>query len=427
MDALTKGKVSASANPRCYSVRNGYPFHGMPTPYTSRPSSSRWIILGLAALLVLGLLYAIQTIRKAPEVGAGPAVAPSDMPPAAVYVQSLIQETTENIARATGSLRALSRAEVAAREAGAIIEMNVDEGDVVKKSAVLATLDSRRAVALLAEAQASLTAAESLVRQRQAEASRATEDLAMKRSLLERRAISKSDILDAERALTVAEAQGKASVDGVAQAQGQVDFLTVQLDDHTIRAPFAGVVVERHMEIGEWATTGATVVTLVATDPVEAWLRVPTRYRTSVSSSPESLKIRQSSTGNTFKPAKVTLVPDVEPLSQLFTVVAELTNKDGQFTPGESITGLVPVSERAPHWKVSVDAILRASSGDFLYVAGPDDTAVNVPVEVAFERDGTAFILVSATDLRKDSQVVVEGNERLQPGQTLMIRERDDS
>jgi len=213
----------------------------------------------------------------------------------------------------------------------------------------------------------------------------------------------------------------------VAQAQGQVDFLTVQLDDHTIRAPFAGVVVERHMEIGEWATTGATVVTLVATDPVEAWLRVPTRYRTSVSSSPESLKIRQSATGNTFKPAKVTLVPDVEPLSQLFTVVAELTNKDGQFAPGESITGLVSVSGRAPHWKVSVDAILRASTGDFVYVAGSDGTAVNVPVKVAFERDGSAFILVSASNLRKDSQVVVEGNERLQPGQPLMIRERDDS
>ena len=60
-------------------------------------------------------------------------------------------------------------------------------------------------------------------------------------------------------------------------------------------------------------------------------------------------------------------------------------------------------------------------------MTGSDGTAINVPVEVAFERDGNAFILVSASDLKKDSQVVVEGNERLQPGQTLMIRERDDS
>ena len=399
----------------------------MSTPSPSRPSSSPWIILGLAALLVLGLLYAIRTILTAPDAGAGPAAAPSGMPPAAVYVQTPIEETTEKVAKATGTLRAKSRAAVAAREAGAIVEINVDEGDVVHEGTMLASLDSRRAIALLAEAKASLTAAESLVHQRKAEATRATEDLAMKRSLLERRAISRSDILDAERALTVAEAQGKAAIDGVAQAQGQVDFLTVQLDDHLIRAPFAGVVVERHVEIGEWATAGTTVVTLVATDPVEAWLRVPTRYLTSVRASPDSLQIRQSATSAIFTPAKVTLVPDVEPLSQLFTVVAELTNKDGHFTSGESITGLVPVGERAPHWKVSVDAILRASTGDFVYVAGPDGTALNVPVKVAFERDADAFILVSDSDLRKDSQVVVEGNERLQLGQTLMIRERDDA
>lgn len=397
-----------------------------PSP-SSRPSSSRGIVLGLAALLVLGLLYAIKTIQKAPAAGPGSAASPAGLPPAAVYIQIPVQETTENIAKATGSLRAQSRAEVAAREAGAVTEITVYEGDTVAQGAVLATLDPRRAVALLAEAKASLTAAKSLVRQRQAEASRASEDLAMKQSLLERRAISKSDILDAERTVTVAEAQSKASVDGVAQAQGQVDFLTVQLDDHTIRAPFAGVVVERHVEIGEWATAGDTIVTLVATDPVEAWLRVPTRYRTSVSSSPESLRIRQSSSGEMYKPAKVTLVPDVEPLSQLFTVVAKLTNKDGQFTPGESITGHVPVSERAPHWKVSVDAILRAPTGDFVYVAGPNGAAQSVPVTVAFERDGAAFILVSTSPLKADSQVVVEGNERLQPGQTLMIRERDDA
>lgn len=391
---------------------------------SSTPRSSGWIILVLAIFLVIGLLYAIRTIRNTPEAGGGPPGGPAGMPPAAVYAQKPIEETTQNIAQVTGSLRAKSRAAVAAREAGALLEISVDEGDAVLEGAILATLDTRRATALLAEAKASLTAAESLVSQRRAEASRAAEDLKMKQSLLERRAVSKSDILDAERALTVAEAQGKAAVDGVAQAQGQVDFLTVQLDDHLIRAPFAGVIVERHVEIGEWATAGTTIVTLVATDPVEAWLRVPTRHRTTVSATSVTLQIRQSATGKLFSPDKVTLVPDVEPLSQLFTVVAELTNQEGQFTPGESITGLVPVSDSAPHWRVSVDAILRSPSGEFVYVASSEGTAEQAPVKVAFERDGHAFILASGSPLTKESQIVVEGNERLQPGQTLMIQER---
>ena len=177
--------------------------------------SRRWLLVLGGVLLLLAMIYGIQIIANAPLVG-GPPPMPEGLPPAAVFVQLVTQKNTQDVAKVTGSLRPMARAEVAAREAGALLEILVDEGDVVSKGAPLARLDASRAEALHAEARASLTAASSLVDQREAEWQRAADDLTMKRGLLESKAVSKSNVLDAQQALAVTAAQRKAASDGVA-------------------------------------------------------------------------------------------------------------------------------------------------------------------------------------------------------------------
>jgi multidrug efflux pump subunit AcrA (membrane-fusion protein) len=141
--------------------------------------------------------------------------------------------------------------------------------------------------------------------------------------------------------------------------------------------------------------------------------------------SPNDLRIRFSASGRTLTPDALTLVPDVEPTSQLLTVVASLENPDREHTPGESITGLVPVAAEASYWHFPTDAVVRTPMGAFVYRASPENTAERVAVEVAFERDGEAFVLVaSSSTLGAEDQLIVEGNERLIPGQPLMIQVR---
>lgn len=402
----------------------------------TRPSHRRFsVIAGLGLLALLALAYAVKIIGSAPDASQGSGAMLDGPPPAAVFVEAPVQVVTQNTVTVTGSLRAVARAAVAAREAGAVLEILVDEGDAVEDGAALAKLDARRAMALLEEAGSSQTAAASLVRQRAAELARARDDLNMKRGLLQRKAVSRSDILDAEQALAVAQAQHDAAVDRVAETQSRVEFLEVQLEDMIIRAPFAGIIVERHVELGEWVAAGSVIATLLKVDPVEAWLRVPARYRLDTEDystengdsgeTSEQLRVRQSATGKLFTPSKVTLVPDVDPLSQLFTVVASIDNSELQLTPGESITGLVPVGRPAPHWQISVDALIRTPAGDFVFADDGEGAAVRLPVTVAFEREGHAFIPLSNESLRDGSRLVVEGNERLRPGQKLIIRPRD--
>jgi len=401
-----------------------------PAPNNGGAGARNGVIVALAVLAVAAAFVAIKVMREAPVAGAGgPGGGPMAMPPAAVYVDAIARETTQAEAVVTGELRAVSQAEIAAREPGAVMEVLVDEGSIVKEGDVLAKLDDRRIKAQLAEVEASLKSAHSLVKQREAELARAKRDFVMKRELLNRKAVSESDALDAERALAVADAQGNVARDGIAEAESRIDFLKAQLADLTIRAPFAGAVVRRNVEPGEWAAAGAVVATLVTVDPIEAWLRVPARSLDDLRGNSEGFRVRRSATGELLEPASVKLVPDVDPNSQLFTVVATLPNGDGRLAPGESVTGIVPVGERGAHWLFPTDALIRSAAGDFVYVVQPPSKEGEMPtgartmVNIAFERGGRVYV-ADADAFAEGAQIIVEGNERLMPGQGLMIQSR---
>ncbi|MEM1293832.1 MAG: efflux RND transporter periplasmic adaptor subunit [Verrucomicrobiota bacterium] len=398
------------------------------------PSKQGPLLMAGLALLLVGVVAAIvMVIQRAPTAGTqgGGGPIPEGPPPAAVFATAVQTSTAQDESIVTGTLRAVSRADIAAHEAESVIEVFADEGDQVKKGAKLVQLDKRRTIAQLAEAKAQLQSAAKLVSQREAELKRANSDLEMKQGLLSDKAISKSEFLDAERELAVADAQAEAAKQAVAEAESRIELMEIRRKDLEISAPFSGVIAERHVEIGEWVNTGESVMTLVSVDPVEAWLSVPERYLGDVSAKPDAIQVRLSSSGEIFTPTLVSIVPDVEPTSQLFTVVATLENKKGNLAAGQSITGIVPVGKDEPHYSFPVDALVRSRMGDFVFVVdasgeGPMPAARQVPVAVNFERFGMAFVRAKDASLSKDDRVVIEGNDRLMPGQPLMVQEKGE-
>ena len=384
-----------------------------------------------AIVLVVLTVIVILMIQKAPMVGPrGPVVpgGPSQMPPAAVIVAPIQAENTQKQAIVTGSLRAPSKMAVAAQEAGAVVKMLIDEGDEIQSGATLAILDTRRIKAQLDEAKARLTVAANLLEQRQADHVRAEVDLRMKVGLTASKAVSQSDLLDAKKNLKVAASQVKSAADGISEAQSRVELLDVQLSDLTVKAPMPGVVVNRNVEPGEWVAAGTSVATIVTMDPMEAWLRVPARHLDTAGKELAGFKVKQSATGQTFTPTKVTRVPEVNDRSQLFTLVATVPNPDRKLSPGESVTGIVPIGKSAEHLRVPLNAVVYSAHGTLIYVVQKpliDDalpTASPVSVRIAFARNGSAFIVADNAGFSADDRVVVEGNQRLLPGQSLMIK-----
>ncbi|MEM7010681.1 MAG: efflux RND transporter periplasmic adaptor subunit [Verrucomicrobiota bacterium] len=391
------------------------------------------ILVGVLALLVVAVtVVAIKLIQDAPSAAEAAATAgggdggPPAMPPAAVYVEKVRREPAQNLATVTGSLRAVSRSEVAAREAGPIAEILADEGQSVKEDDVLVRLDGRRVKAQLTEAQAAIKSAKSLVAQRTAEVKRATEDQTMKAGLFEDGSVAERILLDAEQALAVSKAQLDAASDSVVEAQSRLDLLEVREADLEIKAPFAGLVTERHVEPGEWVAAGANVMTLISNNPIEAWLNVPERFLQDVRTQPQSVRVNVANFGE-LTPQSIRIVADVDPRSRLFTAVALLDNADGKLAAGLSTTGRIPVGTYEPHLVMPVDALLRTERGDFVFRAGEGQAPVGerIAVEVAFERGSEIYLLPDRNpQLLESNLVVVEGNDRLQPNQPLLVQER---
>ena len=397
------------------------------------PEGSRIrVVTTLLLLLLVVTVVVIQMIQKADTAGKSISGEMGQMPPAAVIVTTVEVEKTRERTKATGFLKALSRSDVATQETGAVLEMPVDEGDEVHKGDTLAILDSRRIRAQIVEGKARLTTARNLLLQRRAEVSRAQSDYEMKAKLRPSNAVSQSTLLDSEKALAVAKSQADSALEGIAEGESRLELLNIRLNDLKVTAPFEGIVVSKSVEPGEWVSAGQTVASILAIDPIEAWLKVPARYLGRAARDRENFQVRQSSTGNLYIPEKVIAIPDIDPRSQLFPVIATLRNDDGRLQPGESVTGIIPIGRSTTYLKVPTNAIVRSPMGVMvLIIQAPAEgqkspTGRPVPVQIAFQRDGYAFIAAKGSGLNVGDQVIVEGNQNLRPGQPVMIKPKEN-
>jgi len=349
---------------------------------------------------------------------AGPITAtPQGGAPTPVRVDDLRLEEVQQRRLVTGSVRAVRRSEIATREAGLVLELGVREGQPVEAGAVLARLDSRKLELELGVLTAEERAAQDTLSERRSDEDQARRDLEAIRSLAGRDATNPKELADAETAVAIAVARAARAASDVAAIGARKELLQQRVEDLVIRAPFAGSVVRRLTEVGEWLGEGAAVAELVSTDQVEAWLEVPQALWGASARGDADLQITIEATGATLSPSSSRAVADVDPRARTFALVAPLPAEAG-LAPGMSVTAWVPTSSAAKELTVSRDALLRNATGPYVYVAsdtgdGGPSLAVPTPVEVLFQtRDR---VVVRAKGLAPGTPVVVEGNERLFP------------
>lgn len=338
---------------------------------------------------------------------------------AMVAVDEARQETVEQWRQVTGNLRALQRTLLAAEEEGLVVALAKREGDPVAAGEVVAKLDDKRAAIDVQRARAAVSAARAVLAQRRADAERAQRDLARVEGLIARGSAAEAE-LDERRTLaqTAAAAVEEAQAD-LAEAETALALSEERLEDMTIEAPFAGRVVQRRTEVGQWLQRGDAIVEVVDLDNIEAWLDVPERFIDRLSSADAVVQVRVPALGETFQAPVTSIIPDADPVSRLFPVRVRLENAKGRLRPGMSAVGLVPTGTPAPTLTVPKDAILRDDAGEFLYM-NAGGTAAVARVETLFAT-GPGRVAVRSATLQPGAQVVIEGNERLFPGQPLMI------
>ena len=394
---------------------------------SSQPKTSPLIVVILAILVIGSSWWGINALSKAKgKAEEDPSGSdPGGPPPANVILATVESKTSTQTHQVVGTLRAKSRAKIAAREAGATLTINFDEGDLVEINSVIATLDTRRLDAQIAEATAEITVAEALVHQKKSRVKRSAIDLAMKETAFAGNALSEAEVLDARSANNVDNSIYASAQDSLKATKSRLELLNVRLDDLKILAPFTGRVVERHIEPGEWAEPGSAIVTLVSSGEIEAWLQVPERFATTARG--KQIPVTLTATGQTVTSTSLTIVPEAETSTRTLQMVALLPNPGDTLVPGLSVSAALPVSENTERLAVPVNAIVQGYAGPSIFISStqegsPLPVAKRLPIEILFQENETVYL--KAEGLKAGDQVVVEGNERLFPFQTLLIGER---
>jgi RND family efflux transporter MFP subunit len=224
-------------------------------------------------------------------------------------------------------------------------------------------------------------------------------------------------------------------VERIAQAAARVavaeqDVLRLEdiLSKHTIVSPFDGYVVSEGTEIGEWVSSGQAVAEVIELDIVEVrvlvveddapGLRLGADVRVEVPALPGEVL-----TGVVSK-----IVPQADVRSRSLPVHVRVQNRVRSGQPllhgGMFARVVLPLGEPTPTTLVPKDAIVLGGPTPVVFVVDPgqgNPEARSVrPVVVQLGVADNGMIEVTG-DLHVGQEVVIEGNERLRPGQAVMV------
>jgi RND family efflux transporter MFP subunit len=220
----------------------------------------------------------------------------------------------------TGSLAGNRSSQVAADGIGRVRETFIERGSVVQAGDVLLQLDVRSARLSQNEALA------------QAEASRSQRDRALRdcersERLLQGRVIGQSEY---DRSKAECSASQWSSEAALARAE----IANKAIGDATVRAPFAGMVVERSISVGEYVRPGTPIARLVQVDPLRLELTIPESEISRVRAG-QSVEFDVTAfPGERFRGTVALVSPAIREGSRDRIVEAIVANPDKRLLPG---------------------------------------------------------------------------------------------
>ena len=198
-------------------------------------------------------------------------------------------------------------------------------------------------------------------------------------------------------------------------ARSRLAQIEDQLARTRIRAAFDGVVVERLMMPGERVDIGNNVIRVVDQHKLEVIARAPLDYYAYVKPG----QVLKLTTGPVIAHGKVrTVVAVGSENTHQFELRLDIDSN--RFPVGQTLRVSIPTSDIRDTLVVPRDALVLRPQGITVFVVDSDNTARQVMVKTGI--DAGEQIEVSG-DLRDGDTVIVRGNERLRPGQTVSIME----
>jgi membrane fusion protein (multidrug efflux system) len=362
-----------------------------------KPSRQRMITVGAIVAGVAILLFALVFAAPiAAFFGMGGA-AQFAQPPATVSTTIARFEDWNPQQEAVGSLSAINGADLSFEVAGVIDAIYFESGSDVAAGARLVKLRDQDDVAKLATLQAAA-------------------DLAMTNFVRDQKQLA---------ANLISQAAFDATSANLKSAQAAVAQQAAILDKKTVRAPFAGHLGIRAVNVGQYINPGTTIVTLQALDPIDFDFHLPQQIL-------EKLHVGQAIAVKvdafpqaTFAGKIAAIDPKVDPATRNVAIRAALNNSDHKLLPGMYATAEIETGAPQRFITLPQSAVTYNPYGNTVYVL-VDKTVDGKRQRIAQQ----TFITTGATrgdqiavlsGVKEGDEVITAGQIKIQNGAAVAV------
>ena len=350
---------------------------------------------GLPVVLCLIALQACDEQQAAPP--------PSGPPPAPVRVAPVLQQEVKQTVTLVGTVEPWKRSMVASEVEGLVQAFPAEEGMAVTRGQLLASLRTETLRIRLDSAMA-------LYRESGARYQRAKRDLKRVRVLFQQELVTQTDF-------DAAVAEATALKEHLSQLGADIRQVRDSLNKSKIVAPFDGWITQEFTEIGQWVEEGGAIVEMVDLSHVQVEVPLPERYVSHI---------------QIHEPVTATFdgLPEFEARGRVFSLVAQADRTARTFpvkveipNPALAIkSGMVSrvrFQVDRPHRGIVIpkDALVLRGDKEFVFRVN-EGMVEQIPVTAVLHVDNLVEI---EGPVQAGMDVVVEGNERLFPGQPVRV------
>jgi membrane fusion protein, multidrug efflux system len=349
--------------------------------------------LVLVALVVVGLA-GTKGLQFKTLMAAGKAYVP---PPETVSSAIAREDKWQNTLSAIGTVAAMQGVMINPEISGMVSEIAFESGAVVAKGDVLVRLDTSLETAQLRSLEAQ-------------------EDLS--RINLERERKLRSENMVSQSELDTAEATMK-------QTKANADAVRATIEKKTIRAPFAGRLGIRQINLGQYLDPGKPIASLQSLAPIYADFSLPQQELSKLKLGMTVQLTADSYPGHQFKGKLTAINPDLDAVTRSVGLQATFENADQTLRPGMFIRAEVLLPEENKVLVIPATAILSAPFGDSVYVIEEKPGKDGKPqqsVRQQFVRTGLTrgdFVTVES-GLKPGEKVVSSGVFKLRNGVSVV-------
>ncbi len=364
----------------------------------------KFIVTILLMIVVVGLIYGGLVFFKVNQIMGFAQLAKSGAflpPPTAVTTtvaeKSQWQPTLETI----GTVTAINGVTISTDLAGIVSKIAFESGSQVKAGDLLVQLNTDQEQAQLAQAEA------------QRDWTQIT--LTRNQELVAKKTVSQSDYDSATAQFH--------------QAQATVDQFKALIARKTLRAPFAGVVGIRQINLGQYLNTGDAVVTLQSFDPIYVNFSLPQQNLSQLTVG-QSVEINMDAYGDKVFPGKVTAINSlVDQNSRNVQIQATLPNSETQLRPGMYAKVKVVLPEAQEVVAIPSSSIHYAPYGDSVFIVSDlksDDGKTFKGVKEQFVKLGQSKgdLTAIVSGLKPGDEVVTSGVFRLRSGEAIIVNNK---